>query len=589
MDYKIFSYLDKVIEQYQEPVSIVDGLVHNPKEVLRTIEFYSNNEYTSGKTDALGREKPFFNAGNYRVTTSKVGTDIDLKDMVYTPESLNDAIPAMLINHEQFKYLKEINFSKTLNETGFARPKYGHFLIKRIKEKDGVRIDIVDLKNVDFDPVDMLEGLLIETHWKQPSEVAENAEVWYEVDEFLKAHAKANKGKPARMEIKEITGVMPVSFDPDVEENEENDRKFKTYCFYIGVVNKKKFYLYKEELKDIREKYRCLAWERIPGRALGRGVIEEGFEAQVWINDAMISIKNAMDVSTKVVGISTSQKVSGNSITGVDHGHIFELEPNATLDFRTLSNVALPQFEKVIELWNSQYDRVASTYDANTGEAPTAGTPYSQTALLNQVANSPLEYRREEAGIFWNEILNDWVLPEVKRRIKKPHYLVSEFSAEELEMIDKDIKTKYSNENIKEMFLQNKIPTPQDQEAFEEFGQEGLKGFGAKREVEIPEGYLDIEGRITANITGEAKNKAVMIQSIDTLMQRIISTFDPNTGTYRLLEDPTLRKLTGQIVEMSGIPFSSAQLKPTPASAPMPTQSADLSAITPQNAQTPAI
>ena len=39
-----------------------------------------------------------------------------------------------------------------------------------------------------------------------------------------------------------------------------------------------------------------------------------------------------------------------------------------------------------------------------------------------------------------------------------------------------------------------------------------------------------------------------------------MATFNPNTGEYSALSDPTLSKIFGQIVEMAGVPISSAQL-----------------------------
>lgn len=578
---KILSYIDDLQDAYNESVSLVDGLVFNQKKTLRTIEFYSNNQFESGNTDGLGREKPFYNVCNYRVTVAKTNTDLDVKDIKFEPDSLKDSVATMLYNRELFKFLKETNFSETLNDMGVTRPKYGGLLVKNCQDDGELEIEVVEWKNTDNDPVDMLGGPIIETHWESPSEVSKRSDSWYEVDEFLKAHAKANKDKPVRMEIKEITGEFPESFDPDIEEPDET--KFKTMCFYIGIVNKKKFYLYKEELKDIKDKYRYLAWEKIPGRALGRGIVEDGFESQVWINDSMITMKNAMELSGKVLLSTNSQKVSGNAITGVDHGHIFQLEPNASITSLNLQASSLPEFQNVIELWNQQYDKASSTYQgANTGEAPTAGTPYSQTALLNQVANSPFEYQREVWGIFLNEILNDWVLPHLKKKIMKKHYLVSEFDTEELKMIDEAISAREHNKMVKEMVLAGQVPTESDVMGTQSMVTSELNKFGNKREIEIPEKFLDVEGKITANITGELKNKAAILQSLDGVLKTVTASFNPNTGTYAVLENPVLSKIFGTIVEMAGIPLSFSQLKTS--GAPDPSA---ISPVTPQNGSNP--
>lgn len=579
--YKIFKYTDNLIDAYKESTERVDGLVRNPKEVIRTVEFYAASQYMSGNRDALGREKPFYNVCNYRVTVAKTATDLDVKDIRYEPDSLKFATQTMLINKELYKYLKETNFSLTLNEIGLTRPKYGGVLVKKNKVDGKLDIGVVDWTNVDFDPSDVLGGAIIETFYLQPSELAAK-DSWYNVQDVLEAHNKANKDKPSKVEIKEISGEFPESMYPDNENS--NDYKdngvYARMCFYIACIGKKKYMLYYEYEKESR--YMYLPWESV-GKGLGRGVVEDGFESQVWQNDAMISMKNAMELSGKVVLSTDSNKVSGNAITGVDNGHIFQLEPGRSLTSLNLSASSLPQFQNIIELWDSQYNKVASTFDANTGEAPTAGTPYSQTALLNQVANSPFEYRREEYGIFLNEILNKWILPEVKKRLKKAHTLIADYDDDELDIIDETIANQKTNEVMFQKMLDMDItdpksaPTQEMQATMTNDIKNQLKKSGKKREVTIPEGFLDIEGNITANITGELKNKGAILQSMDSIFKTVISTFNPQTGQYGALQDPTLSKLFGQIVEMSGIPISSTQFRPT--------QGVDQSAIQAQPTQ----
>lgn len=592
MNYKIFNLLEDITDKYAEPIERVSGLVRNPKDIIRTIEFYSNNQYLSGNKDSLGREKPFYNVCNYRVTVAKTATDLDIKDIRFEADSMKFATQAMIINHELYKYLKEINFSKTLNDMGLTRPKYGGVLVKNYE--NGKKIDVVDWTNADFDPNDIEGGILIERHYMKPSELQKRADVWNgydDIDDVLKEHARVSKNKPQDIEVKEITGEFSTNFDPNELDNDDTSRKFKKMCFYVACVDQKKFLLFKEDLKDNVDKYKYLPWEEI-GKGLGRGIVEEGFESQVWINDSMISIKNAMDLSGKVLIATDSQKVKGNVVTGVETGHVFELEPGRQMTSINLSPSAMPEFHNIIELWNQQYDKTSSTYNANTGEAPTAGTPYSQTALLNQVANTPFEYQREVWGIWLNEILNDWILPVVKKRITKDHYLVSEFDEDELAIIDQAMSDYVATEGIKEAIRQGRVPTLEEYQAAKNFVLANSPK-GSKRELKIPEGFLDVDGQLSANITGEMKNKAVILQSLDSILNRIISTFDPNTGTYRALQDPVLSKIFGQIIEMSGVPLSISQLKtsnptPTPTAIPAqvqaPVQTADLSAVAPVTA-----
>lgn len=569
---QITSYIENIIDSYSEPVQRVDGLVRNPKEIIKTIEFYTNSQFMSGNTDSLGREKPFYNICNFRVTTAKTATDLDVKDIKFEPDSLKFADEAMLINHELYKYLKEINFSKTLNDMGTTRPKYGGVLVKKTESKNTLNIEVVDWTNVDFDPNDVIGSPLIETFYLQPSELQKKVGIWENIDEFITAHNKYHKNKPVKLEVKEITGEFPMSMYPDAK---ETDTGYARMCFYIGYVNKKKFILYYELEKD--NKYKYLPWEAV-GNGLGRGVVEDGFQAQVWTNDSIISMKNALDLSGKIVLYTDSQKVSGNILTDVDSGHIFEIERGTSVAPINLSATALPQIQNMVELWKQQYNNVASTYDANTGESPTAGTPYSQTALLNQVANTPFEYRREEWGIFLNEILNDWILPFLKKRITKEHYLVSEFSNEDLDKIDEAIANDSVNSEIVKMLSSDAEVTPETQQILTNSVKNNLKKKGNKREIKIPEGYLDVEGNLTANITGELNSKGVILQSLDSIFKTVVSTYNPNTGEYGALQDPVLSKIFGQIIEMSGVPLSSVQLGTSKMNT-QPVAQPDLSAI----------
>jgi hypothetical protein len=583
-DYKIFSYIDKVSEKYKEPIERVEGLFIDQADIIKTIEYYSESRYISGKLDELGREKPFYNVVNYRVTTAKVATDLDVKDIKYEADDLKYSVQAMLINKELYKYLKESNFSEFLNDVGYVRPKFGGVLVKKCLEIDGegeeLDIEVLDWKNIEVDPNNIEDGIIIETHYVNPAELSEKSDVWDNVDEVLKAHAKANKGQPCDIEVKEVHGYFPENYYPENEGG--NEYKYERMMFTVACVNKKKFLMYSEKEKENPFKY--LAWEK-RGKGLGRGVVEDGFESQWAINDAMISIKNAMELSGKVVLATTSKKVSGNALTGIDNGHIFQMGVGETVTSLNLAPSALPQFQNTIDLWNQQYDRVASTFNANIGEAPTAGTPYSQTALLNQVANSPFEYRREEFGIWLNEILNDWIMPFLKKRILKKHYLQAEFDDRELSVIDESLAEYETKQILKKNLLEGKVLSGAEYQEAKDAIKTTLGSLGNKRGFDIPKGYLDVEGKLTANITGELKNKQATLASLDNILKTIISTFNPNTGEYMALKDPTLSQIFGTIVEMSGVPISFSQMKPAQASSTPQLNAPDLSAVSPVTQQ----
>jgi hypothetical protein len=555
---KIHSYLDSAIDYYKTgKVEITQGLEFSQAETIKTIEFYSNSQYLSGNKDNLGREKPFYNISNFRVRVAKTASDIDIKDIKVEADKPKFFAQSMLINNELFKWMKESNFSRTLNEMGETRPRYGGVLVKKTEEKvDGekkLKIDVVEWKNVYTDTNDIL-SLIVECHYMDPSEFSKKKDVWDNVEEVLAEFTKKTKGKYAgeKIEVYEVHGEFPES----MYEEGGDDSEYKKMKFYIAGIGKKKFTLFKDYEDELP--YMYLPWEKVSGRGLGRGVVEEGFEAQVWTNDSIMAIKDAMDLAGKVILYTDSAKIGGrNALADVDNGHIFELEQGKTLSSLNLIPSALPEFQNLINLWKDQYDRTASTFDANTGEQAPSGTPYSQTALLNQVANTPFAYQREVWGIFLNELINKWVFPFLIKQMKDGHTLVVDFTDDELKIIDESFGLEQANREYVKKILSGEHVYMEDYLSAIEGYKAVQQSLGRKRYIEIPDNFFDdLECKVTINITGEQKNKAAMLQSLNTILTTVAQ--NPN-----ILQDPTLYKIFGSIVEMSGVPLSPLQLKPS--------------------------
>lgn len=582
---KIHSYLDSALDYYKGgKIEITDGLEFSQADTIKTIEYYSNSRYLTGDKDNLLREKPFYNISNFRVRVAKTASDIDIKDIKVEADKPKFFAQSMLLNSELFKWMKESNFSQTLNEMGEVRPRYGGILVKKREEKiDGekkLKIDVVEWKNAYTDLVNIL-GLVIECHYIDPSEFSKKADVWDNVEDVLKAFTKKTKGKYTgeKIEVYEIHGEFPES----MYEDGGDDSVYHKMVFYVACVGKQRFTLFKDYEDELP--YMYLPWEKVSGRGLGRGVVEEGFEAQVWTNDAIMAIKDAMDLAGKVVLYTDSQKLGGkNVLADVDNGHVFELEQGKTLTSINLIPSALPEFQNLINLWKDQYDRTASTFDANTGEEAPSGTPYSQTALLNQVANTPFAYQREVWGIFLNEMINKWIFPFLIKKMKDGHTLVTDFTDEELKIIDESFALSEANDEYKKKILRGDLVYMQDYlDAIEAY--KGIQqSLGRKRYIEIPDSFFDdVECKVTINITGEQKNKAAVLQSLNTILITVAQ--NPH-----ILQDPVLYKIFGSIIEMAGVPLSPIQLKPAgQMTAPMPEQMGQLNQPVTTNDATPQI
>lgn len=603
-NYKIFTEVDEIKSNYETGKSErIAGLYRSPYQVIKMVEYYSASKYlgiqptilSNGvyqyNKDGVGRDMPFYNIVNFRVALAKTATDLDIKDIQITSDNPKYRVHSMLLNREAYEWMKD-DFGQVLNKMGSTRPKYGGYLLKKCMEDGELEIDVVDWTKVYTDVTNIMGGAIVEVHSMSPVEIKKKDGSWDNVIDILREH-KALKpiDKTNKIEVFEITGEFPKAYFKEFTDDQATDEDEFTYSlqkYFIAIVKDKKYKLYSEELKgEMEDYYEYLSWED-QSQDLGRGVVEDSEEAQVWTNDAVVNEKNAMDLAGRV-GIKTTSKKLGANILEHDHGKIYELEQGADINSFNLAPSALGQYQNQVEKWKTQANDATSSYNSQTGEQPPAGTPYSQTALLNQVSSKPFDYKREEWGLHLTKIFTNWVIPYLVKKLKKPHTLVSsDFSDEELEMIDESMANYTVNNHMFDMVMNDQEVTPEMQQSLTQDVTQQIKKRGKKRYINIPEHYFDdIETKVTVITTGEQKNKAVILQSLSTILQTVQGSYNPNTGTFGILQDPTLSKIFAEIVELSGTGISPVSLglgSSKGVSAPTPAQGAPQPQITQQSA-----
>lgn len=548
---KLITELKQIDTDYQSgSIEITSGLLFSQSNILRTIDFYSNSKFLNGNKDSkTGREKPFFNINNTMVDTAVVATDIDTKDIKVEADNEGSFTKSFLFNHEIFQWMKESNFAQTLNEMGETRARYGGVLVKKCHEKgEKMKVEVVEWKNVVTDQVDILKGVIIEKHFMTPNELRKKKDIWSNTEDAIELYAKKGYTRTdERIEVWEAHGEFPTDYlADDVDVSEAKD--FSQQVHFFAVKNSKQVHLYWAEEEELPYKY--LAWKKAVGRALGRGVVEEGEEAQVWTNDAVYKKQSAMELSGKVILKTNSKKVGNNVMTDLDNGSIVVLEDNKDLNVINLLNSAMPQFTEVINEWWSQYERVTSSYDAVRGETPPSGQPYRLQALVNQSGSSHFDYRREEWGIFLKELFYDWVFPYIQKRLSKQHILASDFSPEELIKIDESFAIHEANKYVMDKVLSGQIVSAEEYLMAKEQYAQFIGKNGNRRFLDIPESYYkDMKSKLSIDITGEQKNKQAVMETLSTILQTVSSN-------PMILQDKNLMTIFNRILEISGAGIS---------------------------------
>lgn len=567
MNLKIFGEVNEIIGAYNtSTLEIMNGLNFSMSEMIKTIEFYSSSKYLRGQTDELGKEKPFYNIGNGICDVEDAAVDLDTKDLTVTADEPADFDKSFLLGKELQNWMREVNFSQTLNELKQTRTRYGGVIAKKcMTEYDGkkeLEIQVPEWKNITCDPLDIENGAIIEKHYMSPAELSRKDDVWENIDKAIELATKTRKSKnnqdqkatTKRVPVFEVRGEFPVEYYKEAmgfTVNEKDKNKY-SYQFYIiaGEEHGKQILLYCED--DTERVYKYLARKKKSGRSLGIGVWEEAEQAQVWTNDAIQKQQRALEYSSKVISQSASRKLKGrNVLTDIENGMILEHEDNKPITSVPLVPTGgMQQFENYLNQWYIQLEKASSAYAAQRGETPPSGTPYRLQAAILQQSFSVFDDLKEELGIFLTEIFYDWILPHLSSRLNKAHILAYEFSPDELKSIDKSYSLHTANQKVIDLILNGNLVTAEEYDLAQKAALENIQKSKTHRFMDIPKDYYkNLEPKITFSVTGEQRNKAATLESLSNIMMLVAK--NPT-----LLQDPVLAQVFIRIVELSGAGIS---------------------------------
>lgn len=551
--------LEIIKGNYEKTIDLVDGLPFSQKKQIRTTEFYNNSKYINGQKDELQREKPFFNILNAICDVENTAKDIDTKDIQITSDDANHYLESWLLSKDIYVWMKETNFAKTLNDMRDMHTRYGSLLVKKVKKDGELTLELPEWKNVLTDQVNIIKGAIVETHWMTVMEISKMTE-WKNIDQIMDKLKDAGSSK--RIPVYEIRGEFSKATFKECDGKKytpKDEKEFSYQLYYIagnpqesGKVSTIETFvnLYWED--DTERVYKYLARKPKAGRSFGVGVMEEGEEAQVWTNDAVLKQARAMEYTTKVIGQSASKKLKGrNLLTETDDGVILETEDGKPiLPLNLLPSGGLNQYGLLITQWYDQLQKTTSAYSAQRGDTPPSGTPFRLQATVLQQSNNVFKTLQQEMGIFITEIIEDWVLPYLATKLNKEHILSYDFSPEELKDIDNKFTAKEANQRAINAILEGKMVTQEEYDGWIENYDEFIKQTKSQRFIQIPKDfYKNLKAKVTVNITGEQRNKAATLESLN----NILITYASNPA---LSTDPVASQLLTKIIELSGAGIS---------------------------------
>ncbi|MDE2103077.1 MAG: hypothetical protein KGL39_37880 [Patescibacteria group bacterium] len=570
-------------------------------DTLEKIEAYANSKHVSGEYDSLGREKPFFNIVTAAINIWYRATDLDRKNIKFVPATNKSIVLAFVANVILQNWMRDERWGVFLNDWGRALSKYGSSVTKFVKKGDALTSSVIPWNRlicdaVDFDANPQIEILeLTEAQLRaRVKTYGYNKENVNSLVSSLSARTTIDKKKKDNkndyIKLYEVHGVMPKSLltGSDTDEDE-----YVQQMHVISFVGTKKgrdteyedFTLFSGEEEE--SPYMITHLIKEDSRTLSIGAVEYLFEAQWMTNHSKKSIKDTLDISSRLIFQTADANFVGrNVLSDFESGDIFIHSLNMPLTKVDNSKVDITQWENYAVSWQNLAQQITATPDAMRGVSPTSGTPYSTTAALTAQANSLFELMTENKGLHIEDMMRQFIIPHIKSQLKHKDQVVAILDDAGVQQIDMmyipdEAVRRYNAQTINTVLGMNpgevpNIPqfnhTQATQDIQKQMAAQGNTRFfvpddaGESTWEDI---FSDFEwNSIRVEVTNEQYDKQAMLQVLNTVMQTIASN-------PMILNNPNAMQLFSAIMRETGA-VSPIQLTSNGVLPPLPQTRVDI-------------
>lgn len=537
--------INKEISDFQtKRIQIVPGLTFNQYETINKIYFYYNSKYVTGETDEEGDKKFFYNITRNPCKIFSKAIDFDTKNIRLLTVEGGDPKKTWFMERDLKFWMRDKEFGKILNRIFKEIPIYGSVVLKIV---DGFPY-FVDLRNfVVEQSADSLDesGYIIEIHNYTPVEFKNVAKKmkWEKVDEVIDLFHKMKDTSHIRVferygELKnEDTGEWSYRrvFIADVG-LDEYDQSGNKLVERPGVV------LGDEEWEG--HPYWEFHADKVSGRWLGCGVVEELFEPQIAQNqNTNLQNKSSYWAALKIFQ-TRDPAVNRNLMTDTRNGEVLNVESEITpINMASSENLAF--FNQQDQRWMRNRDELTFSYDVVQGERLPAGTPLGSAQMAMTQTLSYFEMIQENIALDIKEMLYKVIIPKFEKENNEEHTV---------RLIGKDLDTYIDmikgqmtfNEVVRQFVSGKNLPTEEEVEIIEDSVETLIKK-DREKNIKIPKGfYKNLKYDVDIDITGESVDTRVRNATLFAILQAVTS--DP-----MMIEDPLKKKIIAMIAENGGI------------------------------------
>lgn len=545
--------LNSNLKDFETLIKITDGYLFNTKDTINKIELYRASKFKSGDYDSQGDKKFFFNIITPMCGNATKFIDIDRKDVIIKPlDGEDERIKAMLYSTLLRQYMDRRNIGVLFNKCSDTLPWYGSFIVKKVGDK----IKYVPLKNIKFDPAisnsddtyDLNSPWIVEEHIMSPSELRE-MKLWDQkvVERLINESLKNNT-------------PIKVYECYDYFKNEylglPGDGYSKGVIFTVNQDGREENVLYRSKLDKFP--YKKVDFITIEGRGLGLGIAEQSFDGQIRWNEMANQKAKSMKISSKHIFQTRDVQIEGNILTDVLDGDILKVRSEIT---------PLVNEERNLQAYKMEEDNVmnitragSNAQDILMGEPLPSRTPFRLGVMQQQNATKFFDFIRQNIGMFWDEVFEEWIIPEFEKEANKEQIL-EVYDTDTIDLlVERDVNTRINQAIVKYVISTGNFPTKEEVDLLKQQLTDEQKRKPTQFAELIKNYFKDFKKHLTIDISGEQKATAQEVETMTNFLQLLAQ----NPG---IMQNPDLVKMLNGIASRVGISpmtFSGqAQVQPT--------------------------
>ena len=542
----------------------------NMADRLNRIDAYLASKHTTGDKDSKGRDKPFFNIVTAAVNIWYRSTDIDRKNIKIKAVKSSDTIDAFLATVHLQEWMRRDNFGVFLNQWGRTLSEYGSAVIKFVEKNGELHCNIIPWQRLLCDSIDFDNNIKVEvlelTEAQLRKREGYNQDI---VDKLCEARAprKTSDGqnkdnKDDYIRLYEIHGELPKSYLTGKEEDGD------TYVQQMHVIS---FIAGKEkgEFDDFtlvsgsedRDPYMITHLIHRDGQTLSVGAVEHLFDAQWMVNHSIKSIKDQLDLASKLIFQTSDPTFVGqNALNAIETGDILVHAVNQPLTQLSNSSHDISSLQSFGNQWKALSNEIVGVSESMLGNAAPSGTAWRQVEAILQESHSLFELMTENKGLAIENMFRKYVIPFLKKKMDTKEEVTATLSEYDLNRIDskfvKNTANKVINRAILDMVLEGGEVTPEMQatgiadvqgQLQNSLSEMGNQRFFKPSDIDTKtwkEVFKDLEWEVEVDVTGESVDRDAV-----TTLNTMLVTIAKNP---MILQNPDVRMLWNKILNITG-------------------------------------